>query len=304
MSQQLIGEAPGRITPLDEFVNSLEVERMAQRKLAPALFDEISGSERQAYDRITFRPRMMVDTTKLDLSLELFGQSHFAPILIGPAARQQRFHPDGELATARGAAAAKAVAVIAGESSYSLDKIAAIGPFWFQANDVEKARQGVQLGAKAICVTAPVEWAAVEKVRKAVTVPVLLKGVMTPAEAKAALQHGLNGMILSNYRGRPDPSLASPLEVLPAVAAEVAGKVPVLIDGGIRRGSDVLKALALGATAALVTRPVLWGLTTYGDRGVQQVMEMLQSELARAMAMCGLPSLQEITPAYVKVHRR
>ena len=108
MSPLRTAEAPGRITPLDEFVNTLEVEAMAQRKLAPDLFALISGSDRQAFDRITFRPRMLMDTTKLDLSLELFGQRHFAPMVIGPAANQQRFHVDGELGMARGASAAKA----------------------------------------------------------------------------------------------------------------------------------------------------------------------------------------------------
>ena len=299
MSQQLIGEPPGRITPLDEFVNTLEVELMAQRKLTPALFKEIAGSYRQAFDRITFRPRLMVPTTMLDLSLNLFGQSHFAPILSGPACLQQRFHPDGELATARGAAAAQAGLVVAQQSSYSLDKIAPLTnmPLWVQLDPaapavlLANAKKAMDLGAKVICLIQPAK----------LTVPWLLKGVMTPKEAQIAIQQGAAGIIVSNYRR---PGLPSAIAALPAIAAEVAGKIPILIDGSFRRGADVLKALALGARAALVTRPPLWGLATYGDRGVQQVMEMLQSELARDMAMCGLQNLSQVTPAYVKVHQR
>lgn len=302
MSQQLIGEPPGRITPLDEFANTLEVELMAQRKLSPALFKEIAGSDRQAFERMTFRPRVMVPTTMLDLSLDLFGQSHFAPILVGPASLQQRFHPDGELATARGASAAKAGLVVAHQSSYSLDKIAPLttAPLWAQLDAaasggpavlLANAKKAIDLGAKVICLTQPAK----------LTVPWLLKGVMTPKEAQIAIQQGAAGIIVSNYRR---PGLPSPIAALPAIAAEVAGKIPILIDGSFRRGADVLKALALGARAVLVTRPPLWGLATYGDRGVQQVMEMLQSELARDMAMCGLQNLSEVTPAYVKVHRR
>ena len=299
MSQQLIGEPPGRITPLEEFVNTLEVELMAQRKLSPALFKEIAGSDRQAFERMTFRPRVMVPTTMLDLSLDLFGQNHFAPILMGPASLQQRFHPDGELATARGASAAKAGLVVAQQSSYSIEKIAPLttSPLWAQLDPaapavlLANAKRAIDLGAKVICLTQPAK----------LTIPWLLKGVMTPKEAHIAIQQGAAGIIVSNYRR---PGLPSPIVALPAIAAGVAGKIPILIDGSFRRGADVLKALALGARAVLVTRPPLWGLATYGDRGVQQVIEMLQSELARDMAMCGLQNLSQVTPAYVKVHQR
>ncbi len=297
MSQN-IGEPQGRITPVDEFVNTLEVELMAKRKLPPALFQEIAGSDRRSFDRMTFRPRMLVDTTKLDLSLDLFGQRHFAPILIGPAAQQQRFHPDGELATARGAAAAKAGLVLSQLSSYPLDKIAPLvtTPLWvqLQGDDLRvQAQKAIDLGAKVICLNQPVKFSF--------AVPWVLKGVMTPSEARVAIGLGAAGIIVSNYR-RP-PGL-SPIEALPAITAEVAGKVPILIDGSFRRGSDILKALALGAKAALVTRPALWGLAAYGDQGVQKVLEMLQSEIARDMTMLGLASLGQISPAYVKVHKR
>lgn len=295
-------------TPIEEFVNTLELESAARQKLSPDLYALIAGGDRRAFERITFRPRMMVSTRQLDLSLDLFGQRHFAPILIGPIAQQQRFHPAGELATARGANAAKAGFIVTSRSSSPLDQVAPLtgAPLWLQLDataDPDRAKQALQLGVKAICLNAPYTWAAVDRLRKAIAAPILLKGIMTPEDAKAALQHGVNGIIVSSYR-EASPPMANSLDLLPAVAAEVGGKVPILIDGSFRRGSDILKALALGARAVLVARPVLWGLASYGDRGVQQAIEMLQTELARDMAMCGLPSLQQITPACIKVHRR
>lgn len=289
MSQQLIGEPPGRITPLDEFVNTFEVELMAQRKLTPALFKEIAASDRQAFERMTFRPRLMVPTTMLDLSLNLFGQSHFAPILIGPASLQQRFHPDGELATARGASAAKAGLVVAQQSSYSLEKMAPLttAPLWAQLDPatpailLANAQKAIAQGAKVICLTQPAK----------LTVPWLLKGVITPKEAQIGIQQGAAGIIVSNYRR---PGLPSPIAVLPAIAAEVAGKIPILIDGSFRRGADVLKALALGAKAVLIGRPYAWALAADGEAGVAKVLELLREELVSAMLACGCPNVASI----------
>jgi 4-hydroxymandelate oxidase len=98
--------------------------------------------------------------------------------------------------------------------------------------------------------------------------------------------------------------MASPIEVLPAIAATVAGKVPILIDGSFRRGSDIMKALALGARAVMIGRPVLWGLAAYGSAGVQTILEMLQTELARDMAMSGKPNLKSLDASAVKIHSR
>jgi isopentenyl diphosphate isomerase/L-lactate dehydrogenase-like FMN-dependent dehydrogenase len=98
--------------------------------------------------------------------------------------------------------------------------------------------------------------------------------------------------------------MAAPIEVLPAIAEAVAGKVPILIDGSFRRGSDILKALALGARAVMLGRPPLWALAAYGSAGVQTMLEMLQTELARDMAMCGKPNPKSLDPAVVKIHAR
>jgi isopentenyl diphosphate isomerase/L-lactate dehydrogenase-like FMN-dependent dehydrogenase len=98
--------------------------------------------------------------------------------------------------------------------------------------------------------------------------------------------------------------MTAPIEVLPAIAEAVAGKAPILIDGSFRRGADILKALALGARAVMLGRPPLWALAAYGAAGVQTMLEMLQTELARDMAMCGRPNLKSLDPSLVKVHAR
>ena len=273
-----------RLTPVEELVNTFEMEQMAQRKLPADLFKEIAGSNRAAFDRITFRPRMMVNTLELDLTTELFGERHFAPILVAPLANVSRYHPDGETAIQRGATAAKATVIGAPNSTTP----------WVQ---VETA---IPPAAKVLFLTAPFEEAALKKLRAATKLPIVVKGILTPAAAKQAIANGANGIVISNYRS---PQTAS-IDVLPAIAAEVNNKVPILIDGSFRRGSDILKALALGAKAVLIGRPVLWGLAAYGARGVQQVLEQLQSELARDMAMCGLRTCAQATPQYVKIHRR
>ena len=273
-----------RLTPVEELANTLEMEQMAQRKLSPELFAEIAGSNRAAFDRITFRPRMMVNTLELDLTTELFGERHFAPILVAPLANPSRYHPDGEKALLQGAAAAKAT-VIGPQNAATA---------WVQAGT------SIPPAAKVIFLTAPFEWSTLEKLRASTKLPIVAKGILTPAHAKQAINAGASGIVVSNYRS---PQTGS-IDVLPAIAAEVNNKVPILIDGSFRRGSDILKALALGAKAALIGRPVLWGLAAYGARGVQQVLEQLQSELARDMAMCGLRTCAQATPQYVRIHRR
>jgi isopentenyl diphosphate isomerase/L-lactate dehydrogenase-like FMN-dependent dehydrogenase len=289
-----------------ELINTLEMEAVARRKLDSFTFTAIADDgapDRAAFDRITFRPRLMVNTMELDLVTELFGLRMFAPIIAGPASMQQRFHPDAELAMARGVAASRAAMVITEQSSLPLAKIAAEcgAGFWYQGSQREKIEEAVKSGCKAVCVSAG---AAIDPLRKGLSIPFLLKGVMNAADARSAVERGVQGVIVSNYRGAGVSGLASSIEVLPAIVEAVGGRAPILIDGGFRRGSDILKAIALGARAVLVTRPVLWGLAAYGAPGVQHVIELLQTELARDMAMCGRAKIAGVDKSLVRIHRR
>jgi 4-hydroxymandelate oxidase len=319
---QLIGEPPGRIAPREDLVNVLEFENMAQRKLAPDVFAAIAGGDRSFFERITFRPRMMVPTTHLDLAVSLFGEKMFAPLIAGPMARLQNYHPDGEAGMVRAASAAKSWMVVSGESSLPVEKIAAESKttLWYQVFPEEdssalraKIDRAVKAGCKAIVITAgaplskdkprlAVNWTMIDQMRKGIGVPVLLKGIMTPGEAGTALKHGIDGVVVSNYGGWLAPGMASPMEMLPSIVEAVGGKAPVLIDGSFRRGSDIFKALAYGATAVMLGRPVVWGLAAYGPDGAQQVLEMLQTEVARDMAHCSRPTIKDIDRTVVKLH--
>ena len=122
----------------------------------------------------------------------------------------------------------------------------------------------------------------------------IVKGLLAPEDAEIAVAFGVDGVIVSNHGGRQLDGAPTALEALPGVLRAVRGRVPVLIDGGIRRGTDVVKALALGATAVLLGRPVLWGLAVGGEEGVLRVLELLRAEIELAMALVGCTSLKQI----------
>jgi isopentenyl diphosphate isomerase/L-lactate dehydrogenase-like FMN-dependent dehydrogenase len=137
-------------------------------------------------------------------------------------------------------------------------------------------------------------WNQVEWLRGACKLPVLLKGVLAPEDAQMSVQSGASGVIVSNHGGRQLDGVIATLDALPDVVSAVNGKVPVLMDGGIRRGTDILKALGYGAKAVLVGRPPLWGLGAFGQPGVERVLWMLGAELKLAMALAGKPTLASI----------
>jgi 4-hydroxymandelate oxidase len=326
-AQELAGEPAGRIPPVDELVNAAEFRTIAERKLDRLTFAEVEGSERAAFDRMTFRPRLMIDSREIDLTAEVLGQTLFTPILVGPISNQKRYHPEGELAMARGASTAKAVMIVPGRSSYPIDQVAeqASTPLWYQVyldSDLSETRRRVEhafgVGCKVLCVTvgpeepaaagiplrAGIDWSALDQLRKTVKVPVVLKGIMSPVEARKAVAAGIQGLVVSNYAAPTVPGVASPIEALPAIVEAVNGKASILMDGSIRRGSDVLKALALGAQAVLVARPAVWGLAAYGAAGTQSVIELIQTELARDMVMCGRVNIKSIDRSVVRIHRR
>ena len=129
----------------------------------------------------------------------------------------------------------------------------------------------------------------------------LLKGVEMPEDAKLAVEHGVDGIIVSNHGGRATEDLRATVDSLPEVLSAVGGRIPVLVDGGVRRGSDAYKALALGAKAVGIGRPYTWGLTAFGQEGVERVLDILNAELQRTMRQCGTPSIAQITRASVRM---
>ena len=324
MAPLRIPTPPPVLVPRADLVNVLQYETQASLVLGPARVAPILGSDRTITDRITLRPRMNIPTRNLDLTSTLFGDPHFTPIIVGPIANQRRFHADGELAMARGASAAKAAMVVSSESSVPLAAIAqaATTPLYVQvfANSPKlkdvlveastvKAKAvfvtvnaGASATAPATSASAPIDWAAVDAVVKGTSLPVIVKGITRPADAREAVARGARGVVVSNYRGGNAASLPGTLFLVAPVVQAVGAQVPVLVDSSFRRGTDILKALGLGAKGVLIGRPVMWGLAAYGADGVQGAVEMLQTELARYMCMCGRPSLASLNASVVRIH--
>jgi isopentenyl diphosphate isomerase/L-lactate dehydrogenase-like FMN-dependent dehydrogenase len=143
-------------------------------------------------------------------------------------------------------------------------------------------------------------WETVDWLRSLTSLPIILKGILTAEDARLAVEHGVAGIVVSNHGGRQLDSVEATIDALPEVVAAVQGLCEVYLDGGIRRGTDVLKALALGARAVLLGRPVLWGLAVDGADGVYAVLELLRAELALAMALAGRPTLASIDSSVVR----
>jgi isopentenyl diphosphate isomerase/L-lactate dehydrogenase-like FMN-dependent dehydrogenase len=139
-------------------------------------------------------------------------------------------------------------------------------------------------------------WADVAELRRIWLGPLLLKGVLHPDEAKTAVDQGIDGLIVSNHGGRQLDGAPATIDALPGVVDAVAGRIPVLVDGGIRRGADVVKAIALGAAACLIGRPHLWGLAVAGEAGVAQVLDIYRREIDRVMGLCGISRIADIGP--------
>ena len=145
----------------------------------------------------------------------------------------------------------------------------------------------------------PMDWNFVKRLRDTVAVKLLIKGIVTREDAQIAVENGIVGLMVSNHGGRAEETLRGTIESLPEVMEGVGGKIPVLVDGGIRRGTDIFKALALGATAVGIGRPEVWGLAAFGQPGVEAVLEMLRRELRTIMRQAGTASVDKITRSYV-----
>lgn len=293
---------------------------------------------REAYAALRLSPRMLRDVRHVDTRVTLLGHQLAHPILLAPVAAQSIAHPDGEIAMARGARAAAAGVVLSSYTSKRVEDVAAAGPdpLWFQLYMQDRSLTAdllarvVAAGCSAVCLTVdtptlgardrmarsgfeypelpyrsvqPGEnastWDDVTWLRNTLQVPILVKGILHPEDAEQAIERGASGIIVSNHGARNLDTVPSTIEVLPRIVDRVAGRVPLLVDGGIRRGTDVLKAIALGATAVLIGRPYVYGLAVAGADGVQQVVQILRRELELAMALTGRASIGAIDRAVI-----
>ena len=331
---------------LDSLLSLADFEAGAQSRVSHGAWARIAGGaadeitlrwNREAYEHIRLKPRALVDVSKLETHVRLFGTDLPFPILLAPTGAQRFVHPEGEIAAARGAAAANALFVISSSASMRVEDIAraATGPVWFQLyvqKDRGFTRELVQraedAGCRALCVTVDsptfgarnreghakgelperelpnlqgkdyldptLTWKDIDWLHSFARRPVLLKGILNPDDAATAVKAGVSGIIVSNHGARNLDTVPATIDALPVVAEKVAGRLPVLVDGGIRRGTDVAKALALGAVAVQIGRPYLWGLGIAGAEGVARVVEILRKEFESAMMLLGRPSLESI----------
>lgn len=349
-----------------QLLSIADYREAAREALSPMAFDYYAGGSRDhstlrenraAFERLRLRHRVLRDVSDHDPGVELLGHRLAVPVLVAPTAFHGLAHPEGEVATARGAAEAGSVMTLSTLSNRSMEEVAAAGggPAWFQLYvyrdreaTAELVRRAEDAGFSAVVLTvdAPVlatrerdvrnrfhlpegltlanlpegmedvpeeesesglaayvasnidpslDWDDLSWLVDLTDLPVLLKGVVHPDDARRALDHGAAGIVVSNHGGRQLDGGVATADALPEVAAAVDGRVPVLVDGGVRRGTDVVKALALGADAVAVGRPILWGLSVDGPDGVGHVLALLRDEFAEALALCGCRSPREVT---------
>jgi isopentenyl diphosphate isomerase/L-lactate dehydrogenase-like FMN-dependent dehydrogenase len=291
----------------------------------------------EAYKRTWLRRRVMIDVSKIDTSQVLLGQKLAYPIMLDPTTKN-RIVPEGDKLAAIGARAANAIyGVTAAPWMSELNK-SGQAPIWWCSQlgqptrqlAMDWARRNVELGstwlgaavdhtvtpnrdrnirngypgyeAGVLVPGVPnVTWDYINWVRGATKVPIIVKGILNGEDAAAAVKNGADAIIVSNHGGRAMDGAIPSLMALPECVDAVGGKIPVLLDGGVRRGGDVMKALALGAKAVLVGRPPAWGLAAFGAVGVQRVMELLAAEFTVAMALSGAPNLAAITRSMVRL---
>jgi 4-hydroxymandelate oxidase len=348
-----------RLLTVDDFeaAAATVLPRMAYDYYRSGADDERTLREnRRAFRRWEIWYRVLVDVAERSLRTSLLGVELSAPILIAPTAYHRMACPEGELATARAAAAAGSLYVVSTLATTPLEAVAAASsaPKWFQLyvhkdrgltrSLVERAQAA---GYRAIVLTvdapllgrrladernhftlpaglsmanltspadlgssleeqsmlaryvssrhdASLTWKDLAWLRDLSPLPLLVKGLVRADDAARAVEHGVAGVVVSNHGARQLDGAPASIDALPGVVAAVAGRIPVLFDGGVRRGTDVLKALALGAAAVLVGRPILWGLAVGGAEGAARVLEILQNELSMAMALSGCAGIADI----------
>jgi len=367
---------------IDSAAKALDVfdfERLARAKLPPAHWGYLAtGVDGEAtlhandagFANYVQRVRRLVDTSRIDTSVNLFGTNWETPIVLDPVGSQRAFHPDGEVATAKAARAKKHLQILSTVSSTGVEDVnAARGePVWYQlyptdhwpvtqalvrrveaagcpvlvltvdlqggSNRLALARaiprdprdctachatgrtqlsgfivgkpmfSGLDLSGVGSLEPADMTWQYLQRLRDIWPRKLVVKGLVTREDALLAIEHGADGIIVSNHGGRAEDSGRASIDSLAEVAPAVAGRVPVIVDGGVRRGADIFKALALGADAVAIGRPYIWGLASFGQEGVERVLEILRAELAGNMRQAGVRSIAEIDASYVADKRR
>ncbi|EPS70764.1 glycolate oxidase, partial [Genlisea aurea] len=356
---------------MGEVTNVEEYQAIAKEKLPKMVYDYYaSGAEdewtlaenRNAFSRILFRPRILIDVSKIDMSTTVLGFKISMPIMIAPSAMQKMAHPDGEYATARAASAAGTIMTLSSWATSSVEEVASTGGgirffqlyvykdrnvvaqlvrraeragfkaialtvdtprlgrreadiknrFTLPSNLTLKNFEGLDLGSMAEAedsglasyvagqIDRTLSWKDLKWLQTITSLPILVKGVLTAEDARISVESGAAGIIVSNHGARQLDYVPATIVALEEVVKAAQGRVPVFLDGGVRRGTDVFKALALGASGVFIGRPVVFSLAAEGEGGVRKVLQMLRDELELTMALSGCRTLREITRNHIQ----
>jgi L-lactate dehydrogenase (cytochrome) len=373
-------------------VSVADLRRIARRRLPRGVFDYIDGGAEDeitmranavAYQRVTFRPRVLRDMSEVDISSTLLGKPLSFPLVLAPTGFTRIADPAGELAVARAAERAGIPYSLSTLATRSIEEVAAVssGRLWFQLyvfqdrglvsdmidraaaagyetlcvtvdaamlgkreRDVRRgftlppklgpstildgivhpgwtwkfvtsepivfanvAGQAVGDGSEAISLAeyfstgldSGLDWEDIEWLRGEWKGPIVIKGIQSVADAVIAADRGIDAIAISNHGGRQLDSAPAALDLLPDVAEAVGGRTEIICDGGLRRGGDIVKALALGATACMAGRAYLYGLGAAGEAGVDHVLDTLASDMRRTMALIGCANVKEVDREYV-----
>ncbi|KAL3522621.1 hypothetical protein ACH5RR_015455 [Cinchona calisaya] len=355
---------------MEQITNVMEYEPIAKAILPKMVYDYYaSGAEdqwtlqenRNAFSRILFRPRILVDVSNIETTTTILGFKISMPIMVAPTAMQKMAHPEGECATARATSAAGTIMTLSSWATSSVEEVASTGQgiHFFQLYAMKDRNVVVQLvkraeraGFKAIVLTVDtprlgrreadiknrfalpphltlknfegldlgkinrtndsglasyvagqvdrsLSWKDVQWLQTITQLPIIVKGVLTAEDAKLVIEAGAAGIIVSNHGARQLDYVPATVMALEEVVKAAQGRVPVLMDGGIRRGTDAFKALALGAAGVFIGRPVVFSLAADGELGVRKVLQMLHDELELTMALSGCRTVKDITRNHV-----
>lgn len=359
------------VTSAEEALDIFDLQKVAAETVPTAHYgyimtgvdgEETQANNRASLERIYLRARRLVGVSNLDMKVTLFDREWPTPLVIAPAGSQRGFHPDGELATARAAAARTHLQTLSTVTSTAVEEVneARGEPVWYQlyarshfpgtqaivdrvreagcpvivltvdllggsnrltlaryrriddrdceschtsggeADPVKPMLQGIPRG-EADTPGAAMTWDYVRRLRDITDQKIIVKGLVTREDAELAVQHGIDAIWVSNHGGRAEGSGRATIDALPEIATAISGRMPIIVDGGFRRGSDLFKGIARGATAVAIGRPYLWGLGAFGQEGVERVLEILTRELAITMRAVGTPSLADVGPNSIGV---
>jgi isopentenyl diphosphate isomerase/L-lactate dehydrogenase-like FMN-dependent dehydrogenase len=333
-----------------DFVTNEEIIQEARRRCAQGVWDYlVGGSEsettlrrnRRAFDKIAFRPRILVDVSSVDTSTTFMGQKLRIPAIFAPIGSLQVFDPAGAVAATKAATEFGIMHCVSSATLPALEETAQATPtpkiFQLYVHgddewtaDIVSRIKGAGYVALALTVDvahysrrerpmlsrytpptrrvgaaparqflASLTWEKMDEIREMAGLPFMLKGVQTAEDAEIAVDHGVEYIWVSNHGGRQiDHGLGS-MDTLPEIAQAVRGRAKIVVDGGVQRGSDILKALALGADVVALGRMQGWGLAAAGVEGAVRMLEIMEDELTCAMGLSGLQSIDQVTSKYV-----